>query len=60
LALLLVPRMEHLALEAVGNAQHLALAMVDQGLGDRPDHRIQAGAVAAAGQHANAHGKTLL
>jgi hypothetical protein len=44
----------------VGNAQHLALAMVDQGLGDRPDHRIQAGAVAAAGQHANAHGKTLL
>ncbi len=24
------------------------------------DHRIQAGAVATSGQHANAHGKTLL
>ena len=53
-------RVEHQALEAVGNAQHLALAVVDQGLGDRTDHRIQAGAVATSGQHANAHGKTLL
>ena len=41
--------------KAVADADHLGAALPQQRLGDRADHRIESGAVAAAGEHAYAH-----
>ncbi len=41
------------------DADHLGAAEVHQRLGDRPDHRIEAGAVAAPCQHTDTHGTSL-
>ena len=52
-------RLAHQAREAVADADHLGAALAQQRLGDRADHRVESGAVAAAGQHAYAHGELL-
>ena len=48
-------RRTHQAGEAVADADHLGAALAQQRLGDRADHRVESGAVAAAGEHAYAH-----
>jgi hypothetical protein len=40
---------------SVSEADDLVAVDLDAFAGDRPDHRIEAGAVTASGQHADAH-----